>query len=331
MHLNHFHYDQPAGIIHWRMNVSAYEHTPVLLDEVLLGLNIRPDGCYVDCTFGRGGHSRAILQKTGERGRLFAFDKDPDAIHSIDDQLRADKRFTLFHGSYTMLREIVAKNNLLHQVDGVLLDLGVSSPQLEDANRGFSFRNEGPLDMRMDNNHGMTAAGWLNTADEKDIAVVLKTYGEERFAGKIAKAIVTTRLENKIVTTRQLADLISKTVPIREKDKHPATRSFQAIRIFINHELDELKNVLAQSIDVLTAGGRLVVISFHSLEDRIVKRFMRDESRGDNFPPDLPVTTELLKPRMKLIGKAVYPSPQEVERNPRARSAVLRIAERLAA
>jgi len=331
MRLNHFLYDQSIGIVYWRMNVTAYEHTPVLLDEVLHGLNIRPHGCYIDCTFGRGGHSRAILKKLDEQGQLFAFDKDPDAIHAIDDQLHADKRFTLFHGSYTMLREAVAKNNMLHQVDGILLDLGVSSPQLEDAERGFSFRNDGPLDMRMDNSHGMTAAEWLNTAGEKDIATVLKTYGEERFARKIAKAIVTTRFENKIITTRQLADLISKAVPIREKDKHPATRSFQAIRIFINRELDELKDVLTQTIDVLATGGRLVVISFHSLEDRIVKRFMRDESRGDNFPPDLPVTTKLLKPGLKLAGKAIYPSQQEIARNPRARSAVLRIAERIAA
>jgi 16S rRNA (cytosine1402-N4)-methyltransferase len=312
------------------MSVSAYEHTPVLLDEVLLGLHIHPAGCYVDCTFGRGGHSRAILQKIGERGKLFAFDRDPDAIRSLDDQLRTDKRFTLLHGSYTMLRAAIEKNNMLHQVDGILLDLGVSSPQLEDADRGFSFRNEGPLDMRMDNSRGMTAAEWLNTAGEKEIAKVLKTYGEERFAGKIARAIIATRLENKIVTTRQLADLISRTVPVREKDKHPATRSFQAIRIFINRELDELQNVLTQTIDVLAAGGRLVVISFHSLEDRMVKRFMRNESRGDDFPPDLPVTTELLKPKLKLVGKAIYPSVGEIERNPRARSAVLRIAERTA-
>jgi len=331
MHLNHFHYDQPTRIGLWRMNVGGYEHTPVLLNEVLHGLNIRPNGCYIDCTFGRGGHSRAILQKIDEQGHLFAFDKDPDAINSIDDQLRADKRFTLFHGSYTMLREVAAENNMLHQVDGILLDLGVSSPQLEDADRGFSFRIEGPLDMRMDNSHGMTAADWLNTADEKDIAFVLKTFGEERFARKIAKAIVTTRSEYRITTTRQLAELIGNCVPVREKDKHPATRSFQAIRIFINHELDELKDVLTQMIDVLATGGRLAVISFHSLEDRIVKRFMRDESRGDNFPPDLPVTAELLNPRLKLIGKAIHPSPREIERNPRARSAVLRIAERIAA
>ncbi len=330
MHLNHFHYDQSIRVGLWRMNVGGYEHTPVLLNEVLHGLNISPNGCYIDCTFGRGGHSRAILQKLDEQGRLFAFDKDPDAINSIDDQFRADKRFTFFHGSYTMLREAIAKNNMLHQVDGILLDLGVSSPQLEDADRGFSFRNEGPLDMRMDNSHGMTAAEWLNTADEKDIAFVLKTYGEERFARKIAKAIIAARQENEITTTRQLADLISNCVPVREKDKHPATRSFQAIRIFINHELDELKDVLAQTMDVLATGGRLAVISFHSLEDRIVKRFMRDESRGDNFPPDLPVAAILLKPGLKLIGKAVYPSPQEIARNPRARSAVLRIAERIA-
>ncbi len=331
MHLNHFHYDQSIRFTHWRMNIAGYEHTPVLLNEVLHGLSIRPDGCYVDCTFGRGGHSKAILQNLQERGRLFAFDKDPDAVNAIDDLLLTDKRFTLLHGSYSMLKEVAAKNSMLHQVDGILLDLGVSSPQLDNADRGFSFKNDGPLDMRMDNSHGITAADWLNTAREKEIATVLKTYGEERFARRIAKEIVKKRIENKILTTRQLAELISKIVPIREKDKHPATRSFQAIRIFINRELDELKDALAQTIDVLATGGRLVVISFHSLEDRIVKRFMRDESRGDNFPPDLPVTTKLLKPGLKLVGKAIYPSPQEIALNPRARSAVLRIAERLAA
>lgn len=330
MHLNHFHYDQSIGIVHWQMNLPAYEHTPVLLHEVLSGLNIQPNGCYVDCTFGRGGHSRAILQRLGEQGRLFAFDRDPDAINSIDDQLRADRRFTLLQGSYTLLKDVAVRNNLLHQVDGILLDLGVSSPQLDDAERGFSFRNEGPLDMRMDNSSGMTAADWLNSARENEIATVLKDYGEERFARKIARAIVATRHEHKILTTRQLAELISETVPVREKDRHPATRSFQAIRIFINHELDELKNLLEQAIDVLATGGRLLVISFHSLEDRIVKRFMRDESRGDDFPPDLPVTVELLNPKMKLVGKAIYPSEEEVRSNPRARSAVLRIAEKIA-
>lgn len=331
MHLNHFHYDQSIRFAHWRMNIAGYEHTPVLLNEILQGLSIRPDGCYVDCTFGRGGHSKAILKNLQERGRLIAFDKDPDAINAIDDLLLTDKRFTLLHGSYSMLKEVAAKNNMLHQVDGILMDLGVSSPQLDNADRGFSFKNDGPLDMRMDNSHGITAADWLNTAREKEIATILKTYGEERFARRIAKEIVKTRIKNKILTTLQLAELISKTVPIREKDKHPATRSFQAIRIFINRELDELKDTLAQTIDVLATGGKLVVISFHSLEDRIVKRFMRDESRGDNFPPELPVATNLLKPRLKLVGKAIYPSLQEIALNARARSAVLRIAERIAA
>jgi 16S rRNA (cytosine1402-N4)-methyltransferase len=313
------------------MNITGYVHTPVLLNEVLQGLSIRPDGCYVDCTLGRGGHSKAILQNLQEHGRLIAFDKDPDAVNAIDDLLLTDKRFTFIHGSFDMLKEVVAKDNMLHQVDGILLDLGVSSPQLDNADRGFSFRNDGPLDMRMDYSHGFTAADWLNTAREKEIATVLKTYGEERFARRIAKEIVNTRTENKILTTLQLAELISRTVPIREKDKHPATRSFQAIRIFINQELQELKDVLAQTIEVLATGGRLVVISFHSLEDRIVKRFMRDESKGDNFPPDLPVSSALLKPRLNLVGKAIYPSQQEIALNPRARSAVLRIAERIAA
>lgn len=331
MHLNHFHYEHSTRFAYWRMKSTGYLHTPVLLNEVLHGLSIRPDGNYFDCTFGRGGHSRAILQHLHEQGRLIAFDKDPDAVDAIDDQLRADKRFTLLHGSYNTLKEIATKNNMMHQVDGILLDLGVSSPQLENAERGFSFKYDGPLDMRMDYSHGVTAADWLNSAREKEITTVLKTYGEERFARRIAKEIINIRVENKILTTRQLAELIRKTVPIREKDKHPATRSFQGIRIFINRELEELKDALAQTIDVLTTGGRLVVISFHSLEDRIVKRFMRDESKGDNFPLDLPVSAKFLQPRLKLIGKAIYPSQQEIEKNPRARSAVLRIAERVAA
>lgn len=313
------------------MSVPAYEHTPVLLDEVLQGLRVRPGGCYVDCTFGRGGHSRAILQALAASGQLWAFDKDPDAVAALDDQLRRDGRFKLLHGSYTMLKEVVERNDMVNRIDGVLFDLGVSSPQLDSAGRGFSFKNDGPLDMRMDNSHGMTAADWLDTARETDIANVLRNYGEERFARRIAKAVVQTRTVNKILTTHQLANLILATVPTRERDKHPATRSFQAIRIFINRELDELSAALMQARDVLATGGRLVVISFHSLEDRIVKRFMRAEARGDNFPPDLPVAEALLKPKLKIVGKAITPSLSETEQNPRARSAVLRIAEKIAA
>jgi 16S rRNA (cytosine1402-N4)-methyltransferase len=230
-----------------------------------------------------------------------------------------------------MLKEIVQKRNLLHKINGVLFDLGVSSPLLDNPLRGFSFTHDGPLDMRMDNSKGMTAAEWLMSADEKDMARVLKTYGEEKFARKIARAVVAKRAEAAIATTRQLADLIIQAVPVRERDKHPATRSFQAIRIFINHELEELQEALAQALDVMAAGGRLAVISFHSLEDRIVKRFIRDQSRGDYFPPEIPVTGALLKPALKKIGKAIRPGSTEIDLNPRARSAILRVAEKIAA
>lgn len=312
------------------MNIPAYAHTPVLLNEVLQGLNIRPGGCYVDCTFGRGGHSRAILQRLDARGRLFAIDRDPEAVQKVDAEISTDNRFRLIHGSFTMLKEVAVKNNMMRHVDGILFDLGVSSPQLDDATRGFSFRLDGRLDMRMDNTSGMTAAEWLMNAREPEIAKVLREYGEERFARRIARAIVKARAENRIETTHQLADLVSAAVPIREKDKHPATRTFQAIRIFINRELDEIRAALTQTLEVLADGGRLAVISFHSLEDRIVKRFMREQSRGDEFPPDLPVPHALLKPKLKIIGKAIHPSASEIDNNPRARSAVLRIAERVA-
>ena len=310
------------------MNFSGYVHTPVLLDEVLRGLNIRPDGCYVDCTFGRGGHSKAILQCLNEQGRLFAIDKDPEAIYGVDKELSTDKRFSLLHGSFTMLEEVVEKNIMMRHVDGILFDLGVSSPQLDDAVRGFSFMNDGLLDMRMDNSTGITAAEWLMNANEAEIINVLQDFGEERFARRIAKAIVNYRVENDIQRTHQLADLITAAVPVRERDKHPATRTFQAIRIYINRELDEIRNALEQTVKVLANKGRLVVISFHSLEDRIVKRFMRKKARGDDYPQDLPVLHTLLKPELKIIGKAIYPGDAEIKRNPRSRSAVLRIAER---
>ena len=313
------------------MNCTEYVHTPVLVDEVLRGLNIRQDGCYFDCTFGRGGHSRTILHSLGKQGRLFAIDKDPEAVQKTDEDLTSDHRFQLIHGSFTMLREVVEKNNMMRHVDGILFDLGVSSPQLDVAARGFSFMKDGLLDMRMDTSSGITAAEWLAAAKETEIATVLREYGEERYARRIAKAIIEYRKENSINTTRQLADIVSKAIPVREKDKHPATRTFQAIRIYINQELEELKNTLAQTIDVLAEGGRLVVISFHSLEDRIVKRFMRDKSRGDDIPVDIPVPQKLLKPTLKIIGKPVYPDENEIRHNPRSRSAVLRIAERIAA
>jgi 16S rRNA (cytosine1402-N4)-methyltransferase len=311
------------------MKKSEYVHTPVLLNEVLQGLKIRADGCYVDCTFGRGGHSRAILQCLGAQGRLVAIDKDPEALATLDAQLRNDSRLVLLQGSYTKLRKMIEDHKKMHQVQGILFDLGVSSPQLDDARRGFSFGKDGPLDMRMDDSMGPTAAEWLGRATEHEIEEVLRQYGEERYAKKIARAIVKNRQDQPLLRTGQLADLVSMSVPSREKHKHPATRTFQAIRIFLNRELEELSMALEQAVEVLAAGGRLVVISFHSLEDRLVKRFMRQMARGDHFPPGLPVTGNMLHPRMRLIGKAVYPAASEVESNPRARSSVLRVAEKI--
>ena len=313
-------------IVHGSDN-TEFKHTPVLLNEILQGLKIRSDGVYIDCTFGRGGHSRAILDQLGEHGRLLAFDKDPDAIAAVDEQLLDDPRFTLMHGSYTRLEETVTTMKLTRKVNGVFMDLGVSSPQLDDASRGFSFLRDGELDMRMDNSHGMTAAEWLNRATAEEIANVLYEYGDERFSRRIARVIVEQREEAPIMRTTQLADLVASAIPRKEKDKHPATRTFQAIRIFINRELEELDTVLTQAMNVLAANGRLLVISFHSLEDRIVKRFMRDQSRGVEIPREIPVTHDVFKSKLIIVCKPVRCQPDEIKNNPRARSAVLRIAE----
>ena len=308
---------------------TEYTHRPVLLAEVLKGLGIQPDGVYVDGTFGRGGHAGAILQELGPDGRLLAMDRDPDAVHSAEVQYGGDPRFEIEQGTFAMLGKVVTGRQLQGRVDGLLLDLGVSSPQLDDAARGFSFSDDGPLDMRMDPGTGQSAAQWLAGAGEQAIADVLKVYGEERFARRIARKIVETRREQTLCTTRQLAELVADAVPVRERNKHPATRTFQAIRIYINRELEELEDVLAQVPDVLAVHGRLAVISFHSLEDRIVKRFIRREYQGDQLPPDLPVAAPLHRPRLKPIGKAIRPGREELDHNPRARSAVLRLAERL--
>ena len=308
-------------------NSTEFRHTPVLLNETLQGLKIRSDGMYIDCTFGRGGHSRAILDQLGEDGSLLAFDKDPDAIAAVDGQLLDDPRFTLVHGSYTKLEETVKAMKLTKKVNGVFLDLGVSSPQLDDASRGFSFLRDGDLDMRMDNSHGMTAAEWLNHAPAKEIANVLYEYGDERYSRRIARAIVERRDEEPMARTMQLAELVVSAIPHKEKDKHPATRTFQAIRIFINRELEELETVLTQAMNVLSANGRLLVISFHSLEDRIVKRFMRGQSRGVDIPREIPVTHDVFKSKLTIVGKPVRCQPDEIKNNPRARSAILRIAE----
>jgi len=305
-------------------------HQPVLLEEALAGLDINPAGRYVDGTFGRGGHGYAILERLDANGRLLAIDKDPDAIAHGKTQLPGERRLILEQGSFARLQELAEQLGWLGRVDGILLDLGVSSPQLDLPERGFSFLADGPLDMRMDNTQGITASDWLASAEASDIADVLKKYGEERFSKRIAAGIVAAREEAPVTTTGRLAEIISIAVPVREKYKHPATRSFQAIRIFVNGELEDLRQCLAQTLTVLSPGGRLAVISFHSLEDRIVKRFMRDQARGDNFPPGVPVTQAQLNPRLKPVGKSIRPSQLEVNRNARSRSAVLRVAERLA-
>lgn len=304
-------------------------HEPVLLDEALAGLDIQPGGFYIDGTFGRGGHAGAILAALGPEGRLLAMDKDPEAVESAQAQFGDDPRFAISQGAFTRLAELVRERDMSGQVDGLLLDLGVSSPQLDDAGRGFSFSEDGPLDMRMDPTTGQSAAEWLGSAGEGEIARVLKTLGEERYAKRIARAIVNARSETPVTTTRQLAELVAGAVPTREKHKHPATRTFQAIRIHVNRELDDIREVLDQVPEVLAPHGRLAVISFHSLEDRIVKRFIRDEYQGEAPPPEFPLAGMDYKPRLKPVGKAIRPSDAEVDRNPRARSAVLRVAERL--
>ena len=314
---------------------SSAEHSTVLLHETVEGLALKENGIYIDGTFGRGGHSRLILSKLSANGRLIAIDRDPKAV--AEAQKIQDSRFHIEHSAFSDILPICEKLNLVGKIDGILLDLGVSSPQLDDAARGFSFMKDGPLDMRMDNSQGLSAAEWLQRVSEQDLAWVLKTFGEERFAKKIAKAIVDynkSAVQNGgecLTRTLQLAELIAQTVPFKDKHKHPATRSFQAIRIFINAELDELEKVLASALAVLAPGGRLSIISFHSLEDRMVKHFMRKQSQGEAIPKGLPLREDQIQrnQRLKVIGKAIMPSEDEIAQNPRARSAVLRIAERL--
>ena len=305
-------------------------HRPVLLNQVLDALQIRSDGLYIDGTFGRGGHAAALLERLGAQARLLVFDKDPDALAFAADRFRGESRLIMHHGSFGNLGSVVAELGWQGRVDGILLDLGVSSPQLDDAERGFSFLSEGPLDMRMNPRAGVSAGDWLATASERDIADVLWKYGEERYARRIARSVVLAREEAPITTTSQLARLIAAAVPRHEFKKHPATRSFQAIRIFINHELEDLEAVLPQAVAALAPGGRLAVISFHSLEDRVVKRFIRGQYQGPRLPPDLPVLPEQYRPTLKPVGKPIRADRDEVQSNPRARSAVLRVAERLA-
>ena len=309
---------------------SQYEHKSVLLSESISAMAIKADGIYVDGTFGRGGHSQAILDRLGAAGQLIAFDKDPQAIATAEQKLGDEPRFTIVHGSFAELEEHLVAQGLCGRVDGILLDLGVSSPQLDDPDRGFSFQYSGPLDMRMNDQQGMSAAQWLNKAAESEIADVIYEYGEERYSRRIARAIVKARENEPLNDTRQLAEIIKQAHPRWEKKKHPATRSFQGIRIFINNELGDLDECLQQSYRCLAVKGRLAVISFHSLEDRKVKRFFKHMAEGDQLPPDLPVLDTAVNRKMKLVGKQTRAGKQELADNPRARSAVLRVAEKIA-
>jgi 16S rRNA (cytosine1402-N4)-methyltransferase len=300
-------------------------HLPVLPAETLTALNLRADGIYVDCTFGRGGHSRALLAQLGAHARLFAFDQDPQAV--AVGQALADPRLHMIHANFAELNAHL--QNFNGMINGFLFDLGVSSPQLDDAARGFSFLRDGPLDMRMNPQQGMSAGAWLAHAKDSEIADVLYQYGEERHSRRIARAIVKARQEGGLHSTTQLAAIIAAAHPSHEPGKHPATRSFQALRIFLNRELEVLEQALPQALALLAPTGRLAVISFHSLEDRIVKRFIRDQARGGDFPPDLPIPASAFHPRLKAVGKAIHPGLAEIATNPRARSAVLRVAEKL--
>jgi 16S rRNA (cytosine1402-N4)-methyltransferase len=309
--------------------VPDFQHRTVLLDEAVDALDLvgaRASGTYIDGTFGRGGHSRLILSRLGDNGRLIAFDKDPQAIATAEQV--SDPRFTIVHDSFATMKHALAARGV-HQVDGILLDLGISSPQVDDAARGFSFRQDGPLDMRMDTTRGIPAAEWLATVPEQQLEKVIRDYGEERFAFQIAKAIVARRAIEPISGTRQLAAIVANAVKTREKGKDPATRTFQAIRIFINQELEDLEAGLSAAFDMLAPGARLAVISFHSLEDRMVKQFLASKAKVEQPDRRLPIrAVDLPQPLMKLVAK-IKPSGPEVDANPRARSAVLRVAERL--
>jgi len=308
-----------------------FVHTPVLLREVLAALDIRAGGRYVDATFGRGGHSAAILERVGPQGAVIAFDRDPAAIAAGRERFANDGRMTLVSSAFSRLSAVMAEMGLTGAIDGVLLDLGVSSPQLDDASRGFSFMQDGPLDMRMDDSTGTSAADFVAKAPEHDIARAIRDFGEERFAKRIARAIVNARREAPIVRTAQLADIVARSIPTREPGKHPATRTFQAIRIQVNQEFEEIRAALAGSLAALAPQGRLCVISFHSLEDTLVKRFMQQHSQEDPVYAGLPDVPAHARPKLKRIGKAIHPSEEEVAANPRSRSSVLRVAERVAA
>lgn len=308
--------------------MGDFNHQSVLLEEALESLNIRPSGVYIDATFGRGGHSRAILQQLNDEGRLIAFDQDPEAVEFAKQQFADEPRFTIEHCNFNQVADVIERYGLTGKIDGVLMDLGVSSPHLDDAERGFSFMRSGPLDMRMDTSQGETAAQWLARVKPADLINVLKRYGEEKFAKRIATAIVDTRAEREITQTGDLAEIISNAIPVKEKHKHPATRSFQAIRIYINQELQAIEQGLKGAVSVLAKGGRLSAISFHSLEDRIVKRFMRDISSRPKLPAGLPVMEADIEVPFRLVSKPIVAGAEELDVNPRSRSARLRVLER---
>jgi 16S rRNA (cytosine1402-N4)-methyltransferase len=306
------------------------QHTPVLLNEVLAALDVRVGGRYLDATFGRGGHAAAMLERIGKEGRVVAIDRDPDAVRAGRERFAAEERLMLIQSPFSRLRDVAASADLLGGFDGVLFDLGVSSPQLDTAARGFSFAHDGPLDMRMDNRIGMTAADFIARAPEQEIARVIRDYGEERFAKRIAQRIASVRRERSIDSTAQLADIVAAAVPTREPGKHPATRTFQALRVHINHEFAELDAALDATLDALAPKGRLCAISFHSLEDGIVKRFIEKHSHEDPRYAGLPDMPLHARAKLRRVGRTVHPSASEVADNPRARSALMRVAERLA-
>ena len=310
---------------------ATFRHITVLLEEAVAGLALKADGCYVDGTFGRGGHSRLILERLGPDGSLLGFDKDPLAIATGKTLAAEDGRFVVVQRSFAELSDEAAVRGISGRLDGILLDLGVSSPQLDDAERGFSFLNDGPLDMRMNPDRGVSAAQFIATADEEEIARVFKEYGEERFARRMARAVVARRVEQPFERTADLAQVLTVANPAWEKGKNPATRAFQGLRIHVNNELGDLQQGLDAALENLAVGGRLVVISFHSLEDRIVKQFMRRHAKGemDKLPRDLPIIPKAFEPRLKLIGKPQFASEAELQANPRSRSAVMRVAEKL--
>ncbi|WP_417441723.1 16S rRNA (cytosine(1402)-N(4))-methyltransferase RsmH [Idiomarina sp.] len=312
------------------MITTSPQHVSVLLEESIEALATDPKGTYIDATFGRGGHTRALLNQLGDDARVIALDQDPEAIAAAA-AFADDPRFQIIHTPFSNLQQVLDDLQLNQQVTGILFDLGVSSPQLDDAERGFSFMRDGPLDMRMNTTSGETAAEWLNRAEKDDISWVLREYGEERFARRIASAIVMDREKKPFTRTKELAEMIARVSPVKEKHKHPATRTFQAIRIHINRELEQIEQALDASLSGLKEDGRLVVISFHSLEDRLVKRFIRKHSEGKQLPPGLPVTeAERNKDKaLEKVGKAIKPGKAEVQVNPRSRSSVLRIARRV--